>query len=46
MNRQNVSLVLLTGLFILGTVNGADIVPNEVQQPGTQPLEIIAEQMR
>jgi hypothetical protein len=40
MNRQNVSLVLLTGLFILGTVNGADIVPNEVQQPGTQPLEI------
>jgi hypothetical protein len=33
-------VVLLLFLFDFGVVNAADVVPNEIKQPGTQPLEI------
>jgi len=35
-----VSIVAIAATVIVGVVGAADIIPNEVQQPGTQPNEV------
>jgi hypothetical protein len=37
-----VSIILLFGLFVSGIAQAATTVPNDIKQPGTQPLEIPA----
>jgi hypothetical protein len=40
MRNLLIIVILLLFLFDFGVVNAADVVPNEIKQPGTQPLEI------
>ncbi|MGD8579371.1 MAG: Ig-like domain-containing protein [Lysobacterales bacterium] len=40
MKRLAVTVCVFVGLFLANSAFPADIVPNEVQMPGTQPLEI------
>ncbi len=40
MKGMYLSIVIIVSLFIVGITIAADIVPNEIQQPGTQPGEV------